>query len=45
MNYTIVERGNWKLAINPVDSLQKAKRELNKLQKNYPNKHFWIGTL
>ena len=45
MSFTIVEKGNWQLAINPVDTLKKAERELKKLKKANPQKTYWIGTL
>ena len=45
MNYTIVEEGNWQLAINPVDSYKKAKKEIKILQKNNPKKHYWIALI
>ena len=45
MSYTIVEKGNWQLAINPVSTLKKAEKELKKLKKANPKKIYWIGTL
>ena len=34
MSFTIVEKGNWQLAINPVETLKKAEREnLKNLKK------------